>query len=162
MRRASWLTDMADAVEGFVTAERVVLDWKGPGAARRSAPLASWVLGYARPESSPPRKSLSSSRRPRVRSRSRLPAPSNFLLASFRPGLTDRFYANRRELLDHLAEITRDEILWLDGAGRHLRSVRRAALTHIIWILSSVNVCGATGSIRIWRCGTPSPATTPH
>src|SRR4029450_4520932 len=31
MRRASWLTDMAEAVEGFVTAERVVLDWKGPG-----------------------------------------------------------------------------------------------------------------------------------
>src|SRR4029450_13481812 len=31
MRRASWLTDMAEAVEGFVTAERVLLDWKGPG-----------------------------------------------------------------------------------------------------------------------------------
>lgn len=29
-RRASWLTDMADAVEGFVS-DRVVLDWKGPG-----------------------------------------------------------------------------------------------------------------------------------
>ena len=30
MRRASWLTDMADAVEGFV-ADKVILDWKGPG-----------------------------------------------------------------------------------------------------------------------------------
>ncbi len=29
-RRGSWLTDMADAVEGFVR-DRVVLDWKGPG-----------------------------------------------------------------------------------------------------------------------------------
>ena len=30
MRRASWLTDMADAVEGFVP-DKVLLDWKGPG-----------------------------------------------------------------------------------------------------------------------------------
>src|SRR6516162_11176887 len=30
MRRGSWLTDMADAVEGFVQ-EKVILDWKGPG-----------------------------------------------------------------------------------------------------------------------------------
>jgi len=29
-RRGSWLTDMAEAVEGFVRV-RVVLDWKGPG-----------------------------------------------------------------------------------------------------------------------------------
>ena len=29
-RRGSWLTDMADAVEGFVR-DRVVLEWKGPG-----------------------------------------------------------------------------------------------------------------------------------
>src|SRR3984957_15791469 len=30
MRRGSWLTDMADAVEGFVP-DKVLLDWKGPG-----------------------------------------------------------------------------------------------------------------------------------
>src|SRR6267154_1514167 len=30
MRRGSWLTDMADAVEGFVP-QRVALEWKGPG-----------------------------------------------------------------------------------------------------------------------------------
>src|SRR5580704_18641985 len=29
MRRGSWLTDMADAVEGFVP-EKVTLEWKGP------------------------------------------------------------------------------------------------------------------------------------
>ena len=29
-RRGSWLTDMAEAVDGFVP-DRVVLDWKGPG-----------------------------------------------------------------------------------------------------------------------------------
>ncbi len=30
LRRGSWLTDMADAVDGFV-ADKVILDWKGPG-----------------------------------------------------------------------------------------------------------------------------------
>src|SRR5881227_1438488 len=30
MRRASWLTEMADAVEGFVP-HKVQIDWKGPG-----------------------------------------------------------------------------------------------------------------------------------
>src|SRR5579871_587487 len=30
MRRASWLADMADAVDGFVM-QKVMLDWKGPG-----------------------------------------------------------------------------------------------------------------------------------
>src|ERR1700728_1038836 len=30
MRRGSWLTDMADAVDGFVR-QKVMLDWKGPG-----------------------------------------------------------------------------------------------------------------------------------
>src|ERR1700678_2893839 len=29
MRRGSWLTDMAEAVEGFVR-DRVILDWMGP------------------------------------------------------------------------------------------------------------------------------------
>src|ERR1700736_3907967 len=32
MRRGSWLTDMADAVDGF-TEDRVLLEWKGPGGA---------------------------------------------------------------------------------------------------------------------------------
>src|SRR6266850_4045721 len=32
LRRGSWLTDMADAVEGFVP-QRVELEWKGPGGA---------------------------------------------------------------------------------------------------------------------------------
>src|SRR5690349_21593810 len=31
MRRGSWLTDMAEAVEGFVAGDKVMLEWKGPG-----------------------------------------------------------------------------------------------------------------------------------
>src|SRR5689334_3159888 len=33
LRRAGWLTDMAEAVEGFVS-QRVALEWKGPGGGR--------------------------------------------------------------------------------------------------------------------------------
>src|SRR5262249_25662980 len=36
MRRGSWLTDMADAVEGFVR-QRVELEWKGPGGGREAS-----------------------------------------------------------------------------------------------------------------------------
>src|SRR5438067_6090393 len=36
MRRGSWLTDMADAVEGFVP-QRVEMEWKGPGGGREAS-----------------------------------------------------------------------------------------------------------------------------
>lgn len=40
LRRGSWLTDMADAVEGFVPA-KVTLEWKGPGGGCRGQHRAS-------------------------------------------------------------------------------------------------------------------------
>src|SRR5262245_60196752 len=36
LRRGSWLTDMADAVQGFVP-HRVELEWKGPGGGREGS-----------------------------------------------------------------------------------------------------------------------------
>src|SRR5437773_5937905 len=36
MRRGSWLTDMADAVEGFVP-QKVELEWKGPNGGREGS-----------------------------------------------------------------------------------------------------------------------------
>ena len=36
MRRGSWLTDMADAVDGFVP-QRVEMEWKGPGGGREGS-----------------------------------------------------------------------------------------------------------------------------
>src|ERR1019366_2355071 len=44
MRRGSWLTDMADAVDGFVR-QRVMLDWKGPGGGHEaSSANAGWGM----------------------------------------------------------------------------------------------------------------------
>ena len=38
MRRGSWATDMAEAVDGFVP-QRVELEWKGPGGGREGSTL---------------------------------------------------------------------------------------------------------------------------
>jgi 5-methyltetrahydropteroyltriglutamate--homocysteine methyltransferase len=46
-----------------------------------------------------------------------LPAPSNFMLASYKAGITDKFYPAHADLLKDLVEIVRDEIQWLVAEG---------------------------------------------
>jgi 5-methyltetrahydropteroyltriglutamate--homocysteine methyltransferase len=116
MRRGSWLTDMADAVEGFVH-EKVMLDWKGPGGGaeastadavggklHRARKLTAHELPFLKREAQGPFKIT-------------LPAPSNFMVASYKPGITDRYYPTHADLLSELVEITRDEIQWLVSEG---------------------------------------------
>ena len=93
MRRGSWLTDMADAVEGFVR-EKVTLEWKGPGggAEGSTAQAAGAKLRKAR--------KLTGHELPLLKQAARgpfkitLPAPSNFVLASYKPGVTDAVLSN--------------------------------------------------------------------
>src|SRR5499433_2394037 len=116
MRRGSWLTDMADAVEGFV-AQRVELDWKGPGGGREASsalaagarlkkvrPLTAHELPFLKSKASGPFKVT-------------VPAPSNFLIASYKKGVTDRFYRTLGDFLADLVEIVRSEIQWLISEG---------------------------------------------
>ena len=116
MRRGSWLTDMADAVDGF-TESRVLLEWRGPGGAteattarvagaklRKTRHLAAHEMPFLKAHAGGPFKIT-------------LPAPSNFMFASYKPGISDRVYPTRAALLDDLVAITRDEIQWLVGAG---------------------------------------------
>jgi 5-methyltetrahydropteroyltriglutamate--homocysteine methyltransferase len=116
MRRGSWLTDMADAVEGFV-AQRVELDWKGPGGGREASSalaagtrlkkvrlLTAHELPFLKSKASGPFKVT-------------VPAPSNFLIASYKEGVTDRFYRTRGDFLADLVEIVRSEIQWLVSEG---------------------------------------------
>jgi 5-methyltetrahydropteroyltriglutamate--homocysteine methyltransferase len=115
-RRGSWLTDMADAVEGFVR-DRVVLDWKGPGGGpevssanavgaklRKRHHLTAHEVPFL----------LRASKRP---FKVTLPAPSNFVVCSYRPGLTEKAYSTRAELLQDLTAILRDEVRWLVSQG---------------------------------------------
>jgi 5-methyltetrahydropteroyltriglutamate--homocysteine methyltransferase len=115
-RRGSWLTDMADAVEGFVR-DRVVLDWKGPGGGPEvsSANAVGAKLHktrYLTAHEVP--LLLQTSTQP---FKVTLPAPSNFVVCSYRPGLTEMLYSTRNELLKEITAILRDEVRWLVSQG---------------------------------------------
>jgi methionine synthase II (cobalamin-independent) len=116
MRRASWLHNMTVAVEGFVP-HKIRLDWKGPGAATEEshAPAAGTKLRKIR--------KLTGEEVPFLKANApgpfkiTLPAPSNFMLASYQPGITDKVYANREALLADLSAIVKDENEWLVSQG---------------------------------------------
>jgi 5-methyltetrahydropteroyltriglutamate--homocysteine methyltransferase len=116
LRRGSWLTDLAEAVEGFVP-ERVPLTWHGPGGGPEAstAHVAGARLVKAR--------RLTATELPFLKAHApgpfkvTVPAPSNFMIASYRAGITDRVYAGRAELLRDLAAIIKDELEWLVAEG---------------------------------------------
>lgn len=116
LRRGSWVTDMADAVEGFVK-QKVMLDWKGPGGGTEAS-TANAVGARLRKE-----RKLTAYEVPLMKSiapgqfKVTLPAPSNFMLASYKPGLTDAFYPTHADLLRDLVDIVQDEVQWLAGEG---------------------------------------------
>ena len=116
MRRASWLTDMADAVEGFVP-DRVELEWQGPGGGKEASTangvgaklkqirkLTGHELPFLKANAGAPFKVT-------------LPAASNFMLSSYKPGITDRFYPAHADLLRDLVAILRSEVEWLISEG---------------------------------------------
>ncbi len=116
MRRASWLTDMADAVEGFVP-KAIEFEWKGEhgGSVKSTAQAVSGKLRKTRKmtEHEVPLLKRSAPGPFKVT----VPAPSNFTLASYKHGLTEEFYPTHADLLRDLVDITRDEIAWLRSQG---------------------------------------------
>jgi 5-methyltetrahydropteroyltriglutamate--homocysteine methyltransferase len=116
LRRGSWLTDMADAVEGFVQ-DKVTLEWKGPGGGLEGS-TAQVVGGKLRKA-----RKMTAHELPLLKQSApgpfkiTLPSPSNFMVASYKRGITDRFYPSYDDLLHELVEFTRDEIRWLVSQG---------------------------------------------
>jgi 5-methyltetrahydropteroyltriglutamate--homocysteine methyltransferase len=116
LRRGSWLTDMADAVNGFVP-DKVILDWKGPGGGAEGS--SAQVVGTKLRKI----KKMTGHEVPFLKKSSpgafkvTLPAPSNFMLASYKRGTSDKFYPTHDDLLQELVEFTRDEIRWLLQEG---------------------------------------------
>jgi 5-methyltetrahydropteroyltriglutamate--homocysteine methyltransferase len=112
LRRESWLTDMAEAVEGFVP-DKVIMNWKGPGGGPEGS--TAQVVGAKLRKT----RKLTGHETPFLKKFSpgpfkiTLPAPSNFLVASYKRGITDKFYPTHDELLTDLVEFTRDEVRWL-------------------------------------------------
>jgi 5-methyltetrahydropteroyltriglutamate--homocysteine methyltransferase len=116
MRRGSWLTDMAEAVTGFVP-QKVPIEWKGPGGGlegstanavgaklQKARKLTAYELPLLKQSAGGPFKIT-------------LPAPSNFLVPSYKPGLTDQFYPTHADLLPDLVDVVRDEVQWLVSEG---------------------------------------------
>ena len=116
LRRGSWLTDMADAVDGFVS-EKVMLDWKGPGGGLEGS-TAQVVGGRLRKV-----RKMTAHELPFLKKHApgpfkiTLPSPSNFMIASYKAGVSDKFYRTHADLLKELVEFTRDEVRWLVGEG---------------------------------------------
>jgi 5-methyltetrahydropteroyltriglutamate--homocysteine methyltransferase len=116
MRRGSWLTDMADAVEGFVR-DKVMLEWKGPGGGEEAS-TANAAGGKLRKARKLTAHELPFLERTAGRPfKITLPAPSNFIVASYKRGVTDKFYATPADLLEDLVASVRDEVEWLVGEG---------------------------------------------
>ena len=116
MRRASWLTGMAEAVDGF-TQDRVLLEWKGPEgrAEATTARVAGAKLRKTRMLTAEETPFLA--RHAGAPFKVTLPAPSNFMLSSYKTGVTDRVYGSRGALLQDVVEILSDEVRWLIEQG---------------------------------------------
>jgi 5-methyltetrahydropteroyltriglutamate--homocysteine methyltransferase len=108
-RRSSWLGDMAEAVEGFVP-ERVEIHWRGPGGGIEGS-TAHVVAGRLRQV-----RRLTAHQSSFLRAHApgpfkmTIPSPSVFMLTSYKPGVTDRYYPTRGALLQDLVPIVQNEL----------------------------------------------------
>jgi 5-methyltetrahydropteroyltriglutamate--homocysteine methyltransferase len=108
-RRGSWITDMAEAVDGFVPQSRVI-EWHGPGGGSESS--TSNVVGSRLRQ----RRRLAGTESAFLGAHAggpykvTLPAPSNFFVVSWRAGVTDATYGSRNEMLDDAVRIVRSEV----------------------------------------------------
>jgi 5-methyltetrahydropteroyltriglutamate--homocysteine methyltransferase len=117
-RRESWITDMADAVEGFVPQSRTI-EWRLVGGDRQAEPSTSNVIGGRLK----PRRRLTGAETAFLKQHASgpikmtLPAPSNFWVVSWKAGVSDAAYSSRSEMLQDVVRIVRDEIEALVNEG---------------------------------------------
>jgi len=108
-RRGSWITDMAEAVDGFVPQSRTI-EWRGPGGGVE--PSTSSVVGGKLS----PRRRLTGDQTSFLKQHApgpikmTLPAPSNFWVVSWKAGVSDHAYASRSAMLQDVVSIVRHEI----------------------------------------------------
>jgi 5-methyltetrahydropteroyltriglutamate--homocysteine methyltransferase len=117
LRRGGWLTDLAEAVEGFVP-ERMPLTWHRGGREETELSIGNVVGGPLRPT-----RRITAHETSFLREHApgpfkmTMPSPSVFMHIGYKPGLTDRFYPTRDDLLDALVDIIRGEIVALIDEG---------------------------------------------
>ena len=115
-RRGAFLTDIHEAVEGFV-AERVVLEWRGPGGGAEGS-VAPVVGGRLRP-----RRLLVKHEADFLQAHAgapykvAVPMPSQLAAVGYKAGVTDKAYPTRAELLADFTALIRREVAALVEAG---------------------------------------------
>lgn len=117
LRRGGWLTDLAEAVEGFVP-DRMPLKWHRAGREETELSIGQVVGARLRPARRiTAHETVFLHQHAPGPFKMTLPSPSNFMHIGYKPGHTDRFYPTRRDLLDALVDIIRREILALIDDG---------------------------------------------
>ena len=119
-RRTGFQNDLIESVEGFVDTDTpaVVRVWQGPGGEPSEQGTRQVVGGKLTKF-----RSLTGHQREFLQAHApgpvkmTLPSPSQFPAISFQPGLSDRFYPTRSELLWEIAGIIKSEIAELVEAG---------------------------------------------
>ena len=119
-RRTGFQNDLTESVEGFVDVETpaVVRIWQGPGNQPTEQGTRQVVGGKLRQL-----RSLTENQRAFLQANApgpvkvTIPSPSQFPALTFQPGVTDRFYATRSELLWEIAAIIKSEVSLLVGSG---------------------------------------------
>jgi 5-methyltetrahydropteroyltriglutamate--homocysteine methyltransferase len=135
LRRLAWMTDMADAVDGFVP-DHVTINWHGPSGGPEAS--AARVVGGRLQ----PRRRLTAHELPFLQAQApgpikmTVPAPSNFMVVGYKPGVSDQFYPTRAELADDLVGIIRGEIEWLLDQG--VPYIQLDAPYYSYWVDSAV------------------------
>ena len=120
LRRSGFQNDLIESVEGFVDTETpaVVRVWQGPGGEPVEQGTRQVVGGKLRKT-----RSLIEHQRSFLQAHApgpvkiTLPSPSQYPAISFQPGLTDRFYPTRTDLLWEIAGIIKSEVTSLLASG---------------------------------------------
>jgi 5-methyltetrahydropteroyltriglutamate--homocysteine methyltransferase len=116
LRRGSWITDMAQAVDGFVPQSRLI-DWHGPGGgpeASTSRVVGARLSQRHRLTDGETAFLLSNAPGP---TKMTLPAPSNFYVVGWKAGVTDAAYRSRSEMMEDVVRILRGEVEALIADG---------------------------------------------
>jgi 5-methyltetrahydropteroyltriglutamate--homocysteine methyltransferase len=116
LRRRAWMTDLAEAVDGFAPTH-ISIDWQGPGGGVEGsfAQVAGERLRQRRRLTAHESSFLAEHAGGPIKMT--VPAPSNFMGVGYQPGLTDSFYPTPSDLAAHLAEIIRGELQALTEEG---------------------------------------------
>jgi 5-methyltetrahydropteroyltriglutamate--homocysteine methyltransferase len=118
-RRASFLTGFSDAVDGFVAGEPAPLPWKGGNGHRvLSAARGAVVAGELRPRGRIAAVEAAFLREHcPVPFKVTLPSPLLFAMNSYVPGMSDRAYPAREDLISEVAGLLAEEAGRLAAEG---------------------------------------------